>query len=81
MHGLVRKMENAFVTFTNFVSLSLQHPFIKSAKPNSILRALITDAMEIKLKKQEEEEQREQDAEDDDNSVGIIIKYELLPLI
>ncbi|XP_045884726.1 serine/threonine-protein kinase 4-like [Micropterus dolomieu] len=46
----------------------LQHLFIKSAKPNSILRALITDAMEIKLKKQEEEEQREQDAEDDDNS-------------
>ncbi|GLD58048.1 serine/threonine-protein kinase 4-like protein [Lates japonicus] len=46
----------------------LQHPFIKSAKPNSILRALITDAMEIKLKRQEEAEQREQDAEDDDNS-------------
>ncbi|CAL9704926.1 unnamed protein product [Knipowitschia caucasica] len=46
----------------------LQHPFIKSAKPNSILRALITDAMEIKLKKQEEAEQREQDADDDDNS-------------
>lgn len=52
------------------LSLSLlQHPFIKSSKPNSILRALITDAMEIKLKRQEEEEQREQDAEDDDNSV------------
>lgn len=47
----------------------LQHPFIKSAKPNSILRALITDAMEIKLKRQEEAEQREQDAEDDENSV------------
>uniref|UniRef100_A0A3P9BKJ3 non-specific serine/threonine protein kinase n=2 Tax=Haplochromini TaxID=319058 RepID=A0A3P9BKJ3_9CICH len=45
----------------------LQHPFIKSAKPNSILRALITDAMEIKLKRQEEE-QREQDADDDENS-------------
>uniref|UniRef100_A0A7N8XVH6 non-specific serine/threonine protein kinase n=1 Tax=Mastacembelus armatus TaxID=205130 RepID=A0A7N8XVH6_9TELE len=45
----------------------LQHPFIKSAKPNSILRALITDAMEIKLKRQEAE-QREQDADDDDNS-------------
>uniref|UniRef100_A0A3B4GAN9 SARAH domain-containing protein n=1 Tax=Pundamilia nyererei TaxID=303518 RepID=A0A3B4GAN9_9CICH len=42
----------------------LQHPFIKSAKPNSILRALITDAMEIKLKRQEEE-QREQDDEDE----------------
>lgn len=52
-----------------FVSL-LQHPFIKSSKPNSTLRALITDAMEIKLKRQEAE-QREQDAEDDDNSVQI----------
>uniref|UniRef100_A0A671UFA9 non-specific serine/threonine protein kinase n=1 Tax=Sparus aurata TaxID=8175 RepID=A0A671UFA9_SPAAU len=46
----------------------LQHPFIKSAKPNSILRALITDAMEIKLKKQEEAEQRELEADDDENS-------------
>lgn len=42
----------------------LQHPFIKSAKPNSILRALISDAME----RQEEAEQREQDAENDENS-------------
>uniref|UniRef100_A0A672ZL93 non-specific serine/threonine protein kinase n=1 Tax=Sphaeramia orbicularis TaxID=375764 RepID=A0A672ZL93_9TELE len=46
----------------------LQHPFIKFAKPSSTLRALITDAMEIKLKRQEEAEQREQDADDDDNS-------------
>ncbi|KAM4582047.1 serine/threonine-protein kinase 4-like [Fundulus diaphanus] len=46
----------------------LLHPFIKSAKPNSILRALIQDAMEIKLKRQEEAEQREQDAEDENNS-------------
>ncbi|KAM6979628.1 serine/threonine-protein kinase 4-like [Aplochiton taeniatus] len=46
----------------------LQHPFIKSAKPSSILRGLITDAMEIKLKRQEEAEQREQDGDDDDNS-------------
>uniref|UniRef100_A0A8B9H6E1 non-specific serine/threonine protein kinase n=1 Tax=Astyanax mexicanus TaxID=7994 RepID=A0A8B9H6E1_ASTMX len=46
----------------------LQHPFIKSAKSNSVLRALITEAMELKLKKQEAE-QREQDAEDEDNSV------------
>ncbi|XP_071392032.1 serine/threonine-protein kinase 4-like, partial [Centroberyx affinis] len=45
----------------------LQHPFIRSAKPSSILRAMITDAMDIKLKMQEAE-QREQDAEDDDNS-------------
>lgn len=45
----------------------LQHPFIKSAKSNSVLRALITEAMELKLKKQEAE-QREQDAEDEENS-------------
>ncbi|XP_068450217.1 serine/threonine-protein kinase 4-like [Clinocottus analis] len=44
----------------------LQHPFIRAAKPSSILRALITDAMEIKLKRQEEAEQREQ--EDEENS-------------
>ncbi|XP_012986681.2 LOW QUALITY PROTEIN: serine/threonine-protein kinase 4 [Esox lucius] len=45
----------------------LQHPFIKAAKPRAILRALITDAMEIKLKKVEAE-QRETDQEDEDNS-------------
>ncbi|XP_066522233.1 serine/threonine-protein kinase 4-like isoform X5 [Hoplias malabaricus] len=45
----------------------LQHPFIKSAKSSSVLKALITDAMEQKLKKQEAQ-QREQDAEDEDNS-------------
>ncbi|KAJ7998777.1 hypothetical protein DPEC_G00208400 [Dallia pectoralis] len=45
----------------------LQHPFIKAAKPRGILGALITDAMEIKLKKVEAE-QREQDQEDEDNS-------------
>lgn len=64
------KRENMFEPFPLILCLSPpQHPFIKSAKANSILRALITDAMEIKLKKQEEAEQREQDAEDDDNSV------------
>ncbi|KAJ8412132.1 hypothetical protein AAFF_G00143990 [Aldrovandia affinis] len=45
----------------------LQHPFIKNAKSNSILRVLITDAMEIKLKKLEAQ-QREQDQEDEENS-------------
>lgn len=64
----VPEKKNASQFFCLSLSL-LQHPFIKSSKPNSILRALITDAMEIKLKRQEEEEQREQDAEDDDNSV------------
>ncbi|XP_039591210.1 serine/threonine-protein kinase 4-like [Polypterus senegalus] len=43
----------------------LQHPFIKNAKPNSILRALINEAMEIKNKRQEEK-QRELDQDDDD---------------
>lgn len=38
---------------------------------------MITDAMEIKLKRQEEAEQRDQDAEDDENSVQtrIIIQF------
>ncbi|XP_064160629.1 serine/threonine-protein kinase 4-like [Anguilla rostrata] len=45
----------------------LQHPFIKNAKSNSILKALITDAMEIKLKKLEAQ-LREQDQEDEENS-------------
>ncbi|KAG9353421.1 hypothetical protein JZ751_018017 [Albula glossodonta] len=45
----------------------LQHPFIKNAKSNSILKAMIIDAMEIKLKKLEEH-QREQDQEDEENS-------------
>lgn len=45
-----------------------KHPFIKSDKPSSILRALITDAMEIKLKKQEAQ-QREQDQDEEENSV------------
>uniref|UniRef100_A0A8C9TIC3 non-specific serine/threonine protein kinase n=1 Tax=Scleropages formosus TaxID=113540 RepID=A0A8C9TIC3_SCLFO len=45
----------------------LQHPFIKSAKPSSVLRALLTDALEMKLKKQEAQ-QREQDQEEEDNS-------------
>lgn len=48
---------------------ALQHPFIKTSKPISTLRTLISDAMEIKLKRQEEAEQRDQDGEDEDNSV------------
>ncbi|TWW61417.1 Serine/threonine-protein kinase 4 [Takifugu flavidus] len=46
----------------------LQHPFIKTSKPISILRTLISDAMEIKVKRQQEAEQRDQDGEDEDNS-------------
>lgn len=57
----------------------LQHDFIRSAKPNSILLALIADANEVKLKRQEEAERRRQreardhdedDDDDDDNSVA-----------
>lgn len=55
----------------------LQHNFIRSAKPNSTLRALLADAMEVKQKRQEEAEQRRQreaqdddDDDDNDNSVA-----------
>lgn len=49
-------------------SLSIrQHPFITNAKPVTILRDLITEAMEMKAKRQQEQ-QRELE-EDDENSV------------
>ncbi|KAM5211974.1 serine/threonine-protein kinase 3 isoform 1-T1 [Hipposideros larvatus] len=44
----------------------LQHPFIKNAKPVSILRDLITEAMEIKAKRHEEQ-QRELEEEEDNS--------------
>ncbi|XP_062870722.1 serine/threonine-protein kinase 3 [Trichomycterus rosablanca] len=44
----------------------LQHPFITSAKPVSILRDLITEAMEMKVKRQQEQ-QRELEEEDDNS--------------
>lgn len=44
-----------------------QHPFITNAKPVTILRDLITEAMEMKIKRQQEQ-QRELE-EDDENSV------------
>ncbi|KAL7984152.1 hypothetical protein Chor_002722, partial [Crotalus horridus] len=44
----------------------LQHPFIKNAKQVSILRDLITEAMEIKTKKHEEQ-QRELEEEDENS--------------
>ncbi|XP_053937259.1 serine/threonine-protein kinase 4 isoform X5 [Cuculus canorus] len=43
------------------------HPFVKSAKGVSILRDLINEAMDIKLKRQEAQ-QRELDQEDEENS-------------
>ncbi|KAJ8259585.1 hypothetical protein GJAV_G00171130 [Gymnothorax javanicus] len=45
----------------------LQHPFIKNAKSSSILKALINDAMETKLRKMEAQ-LREQDQEEEENS-------------
>lgn len=47
--------------------LNTQHPFISQAKPVTILRDLITEAMEMKAKRQQEQ-QRELE-EEDDNSV------------
>uniref|UniRef100_A0A8D3E2B7 non-specific serine/threonine protein kinase n=1 Tax=Scophthalmus maximus TaxID=52904 RepID=A0A8D3E2B7_SCOMX len=44
----------------------LQHPFISQAKPVSILRDLITEAMEMKAKRQQEQ-QRELEEEDDNS--------------
>ncbi|XP_034496863.1 serine/threonine-protein kinase 4 isoform X2 [Ailuropoda melanoleuca] len=45
----------------------LQHPFVKSAKGVSILRDLINEAMDVKLKRQEAQ-QREVDQDDEENS-------------
>ncbi|KAG7458107.1 hypothetical protein MATL_G00234660 [Megalops atlanticus] len=45
----------------------LQHPFIRNAKPASILRDLITEAMEIKAKRHQEQ-QREPEEEEDEHS-------------
>lgn len=50
-------------------SVLLKHPFVKSAKGVSILRDLINEAMDVKLKRQEAQ-QREVDQDDDENSVS-----------
>ncbi|KAK1796329.1 hypothetical protein P4O66_009395 [Electrophorus voltai] len=63
---LVKNPENRAAA-TQLLQACLLHPFIKGVKPNSVLRTLITEAMEFKLKKQEAQH-REQDAEDEDNS-------------
>ncbi|XP_038935794.1 serine/threonine-protein kinase 3 isoform X5 [Rattus norvegicus] len=42
----------------------LQHPFIKNAKPVSILRELITEGMEIKAKRHEEQQRELEDEEE-----------------
>lgn len=46
-----------------------QHPFVKSAKGVPILRDLINEAMDVKLKRQEAQ-QREADQDDEENSVS-----------
>lgn len=55
--------------FSYCVSGIIQHPFISQAKPVSILRDLITEAMEMKAKRQQEQ-QRELE-EEEDNSVRV----------
>lgn len=57
--------------FYLFGLVNLQHPFISQAKPVTILRDLITEAMEMKAKRQQEQ-QRELE-EEDDNSVRVVI--------
>ncbi|KAJ3609533.1 hypothetical protein NHX12_024053 [Muraenolepis orangiensis] len=60
-----RKPELWTDDFTDFVKKCL-HPFISQAKPVSILRDLITEAMEMKAKRQQEQ-QRELEEEDDNS--------------
>ncbi|KAM9164165.1 serine/threonine-protein kinase 3 isoform 1-T1 [Pangshura tecta] len=56
----------------------LQHTFIKNAKPVSILRDLITDAMEIKAKRHEEQqrelEEEEENSEEDELDSHTMVK-------
>ncbi|XP_027287320.1 serine/threonine-protein kinase 3 isoform X7 [Cricetulus griseus] len=56
----------------------LQHPFIKNAKPVSILRDLITEAMEIKAKRQEEQqrelEEEEENSDEDELDSHTMVK-------
>uniref|UniRef100_A0A8C5P260 non-specific serine/threonine protein kinase n=1 Tax=Jaculus jaculus TaxID=51337 RepID=A0A8C5P260_JACJA len=48
----------------------LQHPFIKNAKPVSILRDLITEAMEIKAKRHEEQQRELEEEEENSNATS-----------
>ncbi|XP_055075237.1 serine/threonine-protein kinase 3 [Misgurnus anguillicaudatus] len=50
----------------------LQHPFITNAKPVTILRDLITEAMEMKVKRQQEmQRELEEDEENSDEEVEV----------
>lgn len=55
--------------FSVFATFLFKHPFVKSAKGVSILRDLINEAMDVKLKRQEAQ-QREVDQDDEENSVS-----------
>ncbi|KFO86418.1 Serine/threonine-protein kinase 4, partial [Buceros rhinoceros silvestris] len=56
----------------------LQHPFVKSAKGVSILRDLINEAMDIKLKRQEAQRELDQDeeenSEEDETDSGTMVR-------
>ncbi|KAI5170145.1 serine/threonine-protein kinase 3 isoform X1 [Manis pentadactyla] len=56
----------------------LQHPFIKNAKPVSILRDLIIEAMEIKAKRHEEQqrelEEEEENSDEDELDSHTMVK-------
>ncbi|XP_073925001.1 serine/threonine-protein kinase 3 isoform X2 [Castor canadensis] len=56
----------------------LQHPFIKNAKPVSILRDLITEAMELKAKRHEEQqrelEEEEENSDEDELDSHTMVK-------
>lgn len=52
-----------------FSTFLFKHPFVKSAKGVSILRDLINEAMDVKLKRQEAQ-QREMEQDDEENSVS-----------
>lgn len=63
-------------------TLLFKHPFVKSAKGVSILRDLINEAMDVKLKRQEAQ-QREVDQDDDENSVSgkLCCRFQALRLL
>ncbi|XP_026645590.1 serine/threonine-protein kinase 3 isoform X2 [Microtus ochrogaster] len=56
----------------------MRHPFIKNAKPVSILRDLITEAMEIKAKRHEEQqrelEEEEENSDEDELDSHTMVK-------
>ncbi|XP_061110506.1 serine/threonine-protein kinase 3-like isoform X2 [Conger conger] len=77
-----RKLEQWTDEFTDFVKKCLvknpeqrptatqllQHSFIKQAKPESILRDLITEAMEMKTKRHREQQRELMEEEEEENS-------------